>query len=693
MSLKKLCIAALAALSLAACTGTNRSTSVIADGGEGSGDEWTAHNGDNDETAFSRLTQIDTSNVGKLGLAFSLDLPGETTLEATPLAVGGVLYFTGAHAKVYAVDGATGQLLWKYDPQIWKVNPWMLTQNFAANRGVAFADGRIFAASLDGRLFALDAGTGKLLWSVQTVPPASHQYITGAPRTFKGKVIIGQAGADFGERGYVTAYDQTSGAQVWRFYVTPGSPEQNRPENNRGDPAMETAAKTWNGEFWKTGTGGGPWDSITFDDELNRIYVGTGNVAPVDPETRGLEQGDNLYTAGIVALDADSGKYVWHYQENPRDSWDYDSTQQMTLADLRIDGKPRKVLMHAPKNGFLYTIDRTSGKVISAGKIVKVTWADHIDIKTGRPVEAKDIRFEKGDVIIWPNPAGAHSWQSQSFSPKTGLLYIPVTHNGVHYSKSESLPGGFDVGGLSIATEKRDERDGKGSLLAWDPVKQEQVWIVKHQTMFNGGVMATAGGLVFQGIADGSFNAYEASSGDRLWSFDAGLGIIAAPMSYAVGGKQYVAILVGWGGSAAAGSDVMNVGWKFGANPRRLLVFALNGKARLPPGPKPDLTVYALDDPAVRIDPVAAKTGHELFLACALCHGRHARSAGSPGPDLRELALALDPQAFLQVVKGGTLLEKGMPRYDQLSEEQAMQIWHYVRQEARAVVKAKKPGG
>ena len=271
----------------------------------GAGNDWPSHNGDAAETAYSRLDQINTGDVGKLGLAWSLDLPGETTLEATPLAVAGVLYFTGTHAEVYAVDGKTGRQLWKYDPEVWKHNPRMLTLNFAANRGVAYADGRVFAAALDGRLFALDAKSGALLWSVQTVPPTSNQFITGAPRTFKDKVIIGQAGADYGERGYVTAYDQQTGRQDWRFYVTPGSPEQ-----NKGDPVQEAAAKTWNGEWWKTGTGGGPWNDITYDPELNRIYVGTGNAAPIDPKTRGFEKGDDLYTAAIVALDADSGKYI-----------------------------------------------------------------------------------------------------------------------------------------------------------------------------------------------------------------------------------------------------------------------------------------------------------------------------------------------------------------------------------------------
>ena len=664
-------VAALVTLGLAAC-GAGK------DRGPGAGADWSSHNGDAAETAFSRLDTIDRNTIGRLGLAWSLDLPGETTLEATPLAVNGVLFFTGTHARVYAVDGKSGRRLWTYDPQVWQHNPRMLTQNFAANRGVAHADGRVFAAALDGRLFALDAKTGALLWSVQTVPPQSHQFVTGAPRTFRGKVVIGQAGADFGERGYVTAYDQKTGRQVWRFFVTPGSPAQ-----NRGDTAQEAAARTWNGEWWKTGTGGGPWNDLTFDEELNRIYVGTGNAAPIDPATRGLAAGDDLYTASIVALDADSGRYLWHYQLNPRDSWDYDSTQQITLATLAIDGKPRKVLMQAPKNGFLYVIDRTDGRLVSAGKIVKATWADHIDLRTGRPVEAPLIRFEQGDVVIWPNPAGAHSWQAQAFDPDKGLLYIPVTQNGVRYARGRSIPGGFDVGGLSIGSEKRDPHDGKGALLAWNPATQRPAWIRWHPTMYNGGVLATAGGLVFQGTGDGWFSAWDAASGKPLWRFDAGLGIIAAPMTYAIDGRQYVAVLVGWGGSASVGSDVMNVGWKYGANPRRLLVFALDGKATLPKSPGPDLRIDAVDDPALVIDPAAAKAGKAMFTACALCHGRDVISSGAPGPDLRESRLALDRQAFLQVVRGGALLQKGMPRYDDLTETQALQIWAYVRGEAR----------
>jgi len=280
------------------------------------------------------------------------------------------------------------------------------------------------------------------------------------------------------------------------------------------------------------------WDNITFDADLNRIYLGTGNGGPYDPEQRSPGGGDNLYTASIVALDADTGKYVWHYQINPRDSWDYDCTQQMTLADLAIDGRPRKVLMQAPKNGFFYVLDRETGKPISAGKIGKVTWADHIDLVTGRPVEAKNIRYETGETITWPSPTGAHSWQAMSFSPKTGLVYIPYMQAGVRFSRGAPRKGDVSVGGLSIGTVKADAMDGKVALVAWDPIQQKAAWRVPLDTIWNGGTLATAGNVVFQGTAGGYLSAYDAVTGRPLWRFNAGLGIIAPPVSYSVGGNM-----------------------------------------------------------------------------------------------------------------------------------------------------------
>ena len=646
--------------------------------GVGTAENWTARNGDADETAYSRLDQIKTDNVNRLGLAWTLELPGETTLEATPLAVNGVLYFTGSYATVYAVDGVSGKVLWTYAPATWKNAPGKMMFGFAANRGAAYANGKIFSAALDGRLFALDAKTGKELWVVDTLPPGM-QTISGAPRTFGDKVIIGNAGADVGARGYVTAYDQATGKQVWRFYTAPGSPEQ-----NRGDPVMEKAAATWRGEYWKTGTGGVVWDSMTFDPQLNRIYLGTANASPYDPSERSPHHEDNLFTASIVALDARTGKYVWHYQINPDDAWDYDCTQQMTLADLTINGHVRKVLMQAPKNGFFYVIDRTSGRLISAQKWGKATWAKSIDLKTGRPVENKNIRYETGEVITWPGSQGAHSWMSQSYDPKTGLIYIPYMQMGVRMVKGKPVPGGVYVNGLGMKDYEADAMDGKGALVAWDPVRQKPVWKVYQDTLWNGGAMATAGGVVFQGDAAGYLSAYNAATGKRLWRSYAGMGIIADPMTWSANGRQYVSVLAGYGGQAAIWGEMMNVGWKY-TGPRRLLTFALDAKAVLPPSPPRNMAVHALDDPALKIDPKDAAAGHDMILACAACHGRNLVSAGGPAPDLRESAIALNPDSFYAVVHDGALMRRGMPSYP-FARPQIMQLYAYIRSRARETI-------
>ncbi len=641
----------------------------------GTNENWSMHGGGVDESGYSRLDAINTGTIDKLGLAWSLDLDDERTLQATPLAVDGVLYFTGSYANIYAVDGVSGKVLWTYDPETSDHNPEKLRYVLPVNRGAAYADGRLFVGTLDGRLIAVDAKTGKLAWSAETVARDSYHTITGAPRTFGDKVIIGNGGADFGARGYVTAYDQKTGKQAWRFYTVPGSPEE-----NKGDPAMERAAATWSGEYWKTGTGGTVWNGITFDPELNRIYLGTGNSGPFDPSVRSPGNGDNLYLTSIVALDADTGKYVWHYQMNPREAWDYKSTPNMISATIEIEGKPRKVLMQAPTNGFFYVLDRNDGKLISAGKIGKVTWAESIDLKTGRPVEAPNIRYETGEATLWPGPNGAHNWQDMSYNPKSGLVYIPYMQLGMKFIKSPNV-----LGGLAMEPVVQDAEDAKGALVAYDPVSQSVRWKVQHAFMWNGGTLSTAGDLVFQGTADGHFSAYNAETGKRLWQFNAGLGIIAPPISYAVDGKQYVSVLVGYGGTNILGGSSMNIGWKYGAQKRRLLTFALDGKAVLPPSAPRSTQIQPIDDPAIRISQADAAAGQPLFTGnCAACHGLDAVSGGAPGPDLRELPVALQADTLWQVVHDGALLKRGMPPFKNLSRQQSDQIHAFIRARARA---------
>jgi quinohemoprotein ethanol dehydrogenase len=641
------------AAGLLAASATSQPTAPL-----GAAADWRGVGGAADEAGYSQLSQITARNVGKLGLVSSLDLENEVSLEATPLAVDGVLYFSGSYSGVYAVDGASGKLLWKYDPQVWKVAPHKM--GMGVNRGVAYDNGRVFIGVADGRLVALNARTGQVEWSAQTLPPMSFHSLTGAPRTFKGKVIIGNGGADIGQRGFVTAYVQAI-----------------------GDPTLEMIAKTWTGEFWKKGSGGTVWNAMTFDPELNRIYLGVGNSGPYNPAIRNPGGGDNLFVASIVALDADTGKYVWHYQQNPNESWDYKATSNMILADLSIGGKQRKVLLQAPTNGFFYVLDRETGKLLSAEKFAKATWAERIDLATGRPVEVPDIRYQNGDVTLWPGTLGAHNWQPMSFSPQTGLVYIPTMQMNTRYSTKLSDTD-FPYMGVGLSFVKgADPDDGKGWLVAWDPVAQKARWKVEHSAMWNGGTLATAGNLVFQGTTDGMFSAHDAVTGKRLWKFNAGLGIIGAPISWGKGGKQYVSVLVGWGGTSGAASDVLDVGWKYGQQPRRVLTFALGGKRRLAKSPGRDLTVHAVDDPALVLDPAAVAKGRGLSFMCIACHGRNFKGGGAPGPDLRESAVALSEDALWEIVNGGALIERGMPTYKHLSREQIHQLWSAIRAAAR----------
>jgi quinohemoprotein ethanol dehydrogenase len=646
---------------------------AIAD--ETQGTDWLSGGRTYTESHYSPLAEINDRNVARLGLAWFLDLRNEGPLQATPLAVNGVLYFSGSNGRVYAVDARSGREQWTFDPDLVHHAPRLTS--YGANRGVAYWKDKVYVGTVDGRLVALNARTGKVAWSVQTFdePNNDRKYISGAPRVFRDKVIIGHGGE--GGRGYVTAYDASSGKRRWRFYTVPGDPAKGF-EN----PTMAMAAKTWTGQWWKDGGNATVWEGITYDPELNRIYLGTANGTPWNVNVRSGRGDDCLFTNSIIALDAETGAYLWHYQETPRGAfdYDYDATEQMVLANLDIGGKHRKVLMQASKNGFFYVIDRVTGKLISAKKFSKANWAERIDLGTGRPVEAVQDQ-NGGSRAIWPSIFGAHAWAPMSFNSATSLMYIPTMKFGMRVGK--------DV----LELGPQDPDDLTGGLLAWDPVAQKKAWQVQYADSFwNGGTLSTAGDLVFQGTARGQFIAYNARTGEKLWSYYAGLGISGAPITYTIDGVQYVSVLVGYGGNInmvgmTGDLDAIqraNYGWHFNEQPRRVLVFALGGQLPLPPGEPPRFTVRAVDDPRLAIDVKESAKGATLYEdSCPPCHGINLMNIGAFSPDLRESRGAMNWEAFRAVVQEGNLAAFGMPKFGALTDEEIRSIYMYIRKSAR----------
>lgn len=659
------------------------------DGSGADGANWSLYGLESSEQRYSPLEQINADTIDRLGLAWSIELPPQArSMQGTPLAIDGKLYFSTSLSKVYAVDGKTGKILWEYDPEVGKEHPRTLRTSHQASRGIGYYDGHIILATLDGRLISLAATSGKPVWTVDTIDEVdSRKVITGAPRVFDGKVIVGNAGADFGTRGYVSTYDARTGKFLWRFYTVPGDPAK-----GFEDDAQKMAAKTWSGEWWRWGGGGTVWNAITYDKELNRIYIGTGNSSNYNPAQRSPEGGDNLFLVSIVALDANTGKYIWHYQLNPREAWDWKATNDIVLATLDIQGEKRPVLMQAAVNGFFYVIDRRNGKLLSAEKFGKATWADRIDLKTGRPVEVANARYENGPVTLYPSQLGVHNWQAMSFNPELGLAYIPTLQQPGKYwttpDKAKEAEG-FTLGakhyefalGSRFSLVKLDKDDGTGGLVAWDPVTQKPRWTVKHATGWNGGTMATASGLVFQGTADGWLHGHDGRNGKQLWKFNVGNGVVAPPITYLVDGEQYITLLVGYG--AAAPDDP---GWRFGKHMPRVVSFKLDGKAKLPATPPPDFSVNAIDDPSFKIDEAAAARGREVWLRnCSICHTPGGANAN--WPDLRESPMAHDYEMLRQIVQKGALANLGMPQFDELTDQQVHDLYMAVKYYSRRAAK------
>ena len=661
-------LAAIGTLAAASLVLTGAVIGAAKDAPEPDG-SWTSVGQNAWEQHFSPLTQVNADTLDQLGLAWFADIDTEAAQEATPIVVDGVLYVTTAWSMVKAFDAATGAPMWSYDPKVDRKKGADACCD-VVNRGVAYADGKVFLGALDGRLIALDTKTGKEVWSAQTTDPALPYTITGAPRIARGKVIIGNGGAEYRVRGYVSGYDIATGKMAWRWYVVPGDPSQPFEQ-----PELKMAARTWNGEWWKLGGGGTAWDGMAYDAALNSLYVGTGNGTPWNQALRSPGGGDNLFLASVVALDPVTGKYKCHFQETPGETWDYTSAQPIIVATLKYRSGPRKVLLHAPKNGFFYVLDAKTCRPISVEKFAYSTWATGWDKKANRPIENPAARFDKTGrpVIVTPFAQGLHNWHPMAFSPLTGLVYLPVTVSNAIYAPAKNFkvnPKGWNTGtdfaaGRDLYKAPGAPKPGEieSYILAWDPVAQKEVWRAPNTAYGATGVVATAGGLVFSGNHAGEFAAYDARTGKRLWSAPAGARVVAAPAAYAIDGKQYIAVLVGARGLPKGQPRTSPTS----GNNSRLLVFALGGKAALPEAVAAGATAAAkaFDPPLSTAAPETIAAGAQAYAAqCAACHGANGVAGqGAIAPDLRYSALLRDVASFRRIVIDGERAARGMPGF------------------------------
>ena len=656
------------------------------------GKEWLNYGRTYKEQRYSPLAEINKNNVNELDLAWSFKFDTARGMEATPIMHNGVLYVSTGWSHVHAINARTGAEIWHYDAKVPKAHL-AKTCCGPVNRGVAIwqkdemSPLQVFFGSLDGRLIAIDALTGEENWSVQSTPTDGNYSITGAPRIVKDMVIIGNGGGELGVRGYISAYDVSSGEMRWRFYTVPG--DRNKPQESE---ALEKALSSWSGDEWyKLGGGGGTvWDTLVFDPDLDILYIGTGNGSPWNRDLRSPGGGDNLYLSSIVAINPNDGKYIWHYQTTPKENWDYTATQQLILAELTIKGEERKIIMQAPKNGFFYVLDRVTGELLSAEKFGHVTWATHVDMATGRPVESEFADYQKnGGSYLWPSPFGAHNWQPMSYSQKTGYIYIPVQSFPAYFTGQKEVRylenrwnTGVDLNEIRgpqswVAGRAVMDALVYGELVAWDPIKNERAWTVRHPKPSNGGTLSTAGNLVFQGTWDGVFTAYDAANGDPLWQYQSDSAILAGPITYELDGDQYVAVAQGSGGVVmlTIGDEVR----KNTVNQNRLLVFK-RGKS--------EKGFLPIDDSVVQIQPLyghsdtddaTIKNGEYLYHTnCASCHGIDATS-NYVVPDLRYMTEKTH-EDFATIVLGGSLTHKGMIGfYETLNLDDVNMIHEYLK--------------
>jgi quinohemoprotein ethanol dehydrogenase len=643
-------------------------------------EQWISLGGNFKQQHYSPLSGITAENVSTLGLAWSYDARSrrgrvQRGLEATPIVVDGILYTSGAWGVVYAVDGKTGKEIWRYDPDI--------DGNYArraccdvVNRGVQVWKGRVYVGVLDGYLVCLDAATGKVVWKIDTITDRERFYtITGPPQIANNVVVIGNSGGEFGVRGYITAYDLETGKQAWRFFMVPGDPK-----NGFEHPELEEAAKTWDTDsYWEAGLGGTSWGELTYDPELNLLYVGTGNSSPYPIWFRSPSGGDNLYLASILAINPDTGRLVWHYQTTPGEIWDFTSTANMVLAELEIEGRLRKVLMQAPKNGFFYVLDRETGELISAEKFVPVNWASHIDKVTGRPVLTGEGWYKEKSKLVYPAMAGGHSWQPMSYNPNTKLVYIPAMHLPMVYSSRKEFKYSRDDNtgvrmGSNDLFPPGESLKSEAFLLAWDPILQKERWRVKMKVVdFNGGVLSTAGNLVFQGTSDGYFVVYRADTGEKLKEIKTGVGIMAAPSTYSIGGDQFVTVMAGFGGATlpflpehAAGYDYENNG--------AILAYKLGGGDT--PLPPIISSVPVPRPPDKVLSEAQIKEGESIYNSvCIFCHGGFGPGHISAYPDLAKMS-ENSHQQFNSIVLNGALSAYGMASFADIIDETKAEALH-----------------
>lgn len=662
----------------------------------GDGSNWAMTGFNYNEQRHSPLTLINTKNVKELGIAWFADLPDARGQEATPVVVDGKIFISTAWSKVFAYDAKTGKPLWNFDPEVDKARGIKACCD-VVNRGVAFWKGQLFVGTIDGRLISLDAATGTPIWSEQTLDLESNGTITGVPRVVKDLVIIGNGGAEFGARGYVTAYHADSGKQAWRFYTVPNP--RGEPDGAASDDILKMASKTWSaepkkGDWRESGGGGTVWDAIVYDAELDQLYIGVGNGNPWNHGLRSNGEGDNLFLSSIVALKPDSGKYIWHYQETPAETWDYTATQPIILATEKRDGREMKVIYHAPKNGFFFTLDRTNGKLLAADPFIDgITWATGYDMATSRPIENPQARYDKTGMLYLANPSalGAHNWHPMSYNPATGLVYIPAQQIGGAYmppvapNEMERKSLGFNTGGAMATSDLPDDINfvqavkaaTTGRLVAFDPRTGKAKWTVNQPAPWNGGTMTTAGNLVFQGDAMGKFNAYAADTGRLLASIDVQSGVLSGASTYSVDGEQYVAFLTSKGGAFPLVSGFAGTATSAIPNIPRLIVLKIGGRVELPLLPKTAPHIW--QPPAqtgTTADIAAGMSNFQRY--CLVCHGPGAVGNGVL-PDLRKSSVISDAATWKSVVIDGVLKANGMVGFASvLTAQDAEQMRAYV---------------